>query len=129
MLQFNTTIHILAKYLPDAYMALINEGEAHPLEAEDEVPDLEVLVTFEPGVFYPGYLGGLPEDCEEDSADPPEIDKVEIMGDGFFDITSSIPNHIFEQIINRCWSHQDQVKIDQSYEEAEARLSFMDEDY
>lgn len=129
MLQFDTTINLLGKHLPKSYTDSINEGEEHPFGAEDQVPDVEVLVSFTPGTYYPAKTSGHPDSWEPASGDPPEIDKVELLGDGFVDITKSIPDEVFEELLERCWGAQAEEKENRLYDEAEARLSFMDEGY
>ena len=119
-----TTVCILVKYLPPEFVEKINAGDPYPLGPEDECPDVDVAVEYEPGYHVPARLHGSPDSWAPAEGDPPEINKVWIIGDGNLEITKLIPNTLFETLLTRCWNDQADQEREQRAEEASARADF-----
>jgi hypothetical protein len=107
---FHTTISIPTLALPADYVRMVNaeHPDAPPLGPTDEVPDVEVEVTYKEGWFTPGRYHGAPENCYPDEGEDPTIEGVILDVDGIpkQDILKALPDEILKVLIDQAWDNQ-----------------------
>jgi len=104
-LTFETTVEFLAKDLPAAYVEWAAQDCGEAFQPDDEVPDIEVEVDYNPGYFQAGCRSGHPDNWTPDEGENPEITSVKIL-EGGHDITHLFTGKLLRQLEDKAWEHQ-----------------------
>lgn len=105
-LTFETTVEFLAKDLPAAYIEWAAKECGEAFAPDDEVPDIEVEVEYDPGWFQAGCRSGHPDNWTPDEGENPEITKVKIL-EGDHDITHLFQGKLLRALEDKAWKDQE----------------------
>ena len=105
-LSFETTVHLLARDLPAAYLEWAAQECGEVFHPNDEVPDIEVEVEYNPGWFQRGCRSGHPDNWTPDEGENPEITKVKIL-EGDHDITHLFRDQALRALEAEAWQNQE----------------------
>jgi len=120
MLNTVMNICLMASMLPPEYVSHVNAQYPSdaPLGPEDEVPDVMLAITFNPGWYDPGRISGPPENCYPPEGEDPEVLSLDIEEPDYkgptrvnFDGLSRAEQ---DRIIEACWKVQ-QAHDDEDY--------------
>ncbi len=111
ILTFTTYVHRLARTLPPAYVEQMVKEYGAPVRPEDEIPDIEVEVSYRPGWHQPARLLCHPDNATPAEGEDAEVTKVVIL-DGKHDITELFDQAALRELSAAAWEDQQQQAED-----------------
>jgi hypothetical protein len=102
-----TTVDLLARDLPPEFVTKMDAeyDDEEPLGPDDEIPDIEVEIEFEPGYHQDGIRSGHPDNWTPDEGEDPQVTKVTII-DGDHDVTDVLSKQQFAALTHAAWEDQ-----------------------
>jgi len=107
MYTFVTHVCCDAADLPKAYVNMMEQEEGDPYEPDEEIPDIEVEVEYEPGWEQAGCRSGHPDNWTPDEGENPEIITVTITGEKNYDIEDVLSKKELSSLVAEAWKDQE----------------------
>jgi hypothetical protein len=105
MSTMTTTVDLLARDLPTEFVTKMDAEYDEVSKPDDELPDLEVEVEFDPGWEQAGCRSGHPDNWTPDEGEDPQITSVTLV-DGDHDVTAVLSKEQFTALIREAWEDQ-----------------------